>query len=400
MGSDLSAFARSDADGESTLNLMVDGLQCGACVWLIESVLSRQAGVTWARLNMTTRRLVLKWRTAEANARDLVAAVSALGYRLVPYDAHLLGEADERRDKALLRAMSVAGFAAGNIMLLSVSIWSGHSEGMATATRDLLHWLSALIALPTIAYAGRPFFASALSALKARRTNMDVPISLALILAPGMSLVQTLNSAEHAYFDSAVTLLFFLLVGRYLDTRARGKARSAATELLMLTGTAVTVLDASGAQRALPSDKLRPRHQPHQRGIPARAGQAGRSRLRRHHEPDGAAAPGGDRGGRSDPARGNRPHDGGGRAGPQPLRCPRRSRRPSLFTGRACHGGDDLYRLDGADGRPLAACPAKFHRRPHHHLPLRAGAGGAGGAGRRQRPASAPWHIAQIGHGP
>jgi Cu2+-exporting ATPase len=258
MSSDLSAFARSDTKGESTLNLMVDGLQCGACVWLIESVLSRQPGVTWARLNMTTRRLVLKWRTAEATAKELVGAVCALGYRLVPYDAHLLGEADERRDKALLRAMSVAGFAAGNIMLLSVSIWAGHSEGMATATRDLLHWVSALIALPTIAFAGRPFFASALSALKARRTNMDVPISLALILAPGMSLVQTLNSDEHAYFDSAVTLLFFLLVGRYLDARARGKARSAATELLMLTGTAVTVIDASGVQRVLPSDQLRP----------------------------------------------------------------------------------------------------------------------------------------------
>ena len=113
--------------------------------------------------------------------------------------------------------MAVAGFSAGNVMLLSVSIWAGHSQGMGPATRDLLHWFSALIALPAIAYAGRPFFRSAWRALKSRRTNMDVPISIGVTLATGMSLAETIRGAEHAYFDSAITLLFFLLIGRYLD---------------------------------------------------------------------------------------------------------------------------------------------------------------------------------------
>ena len=255
---DPSAFAQPGADGESTLHLMVDGLQCAACVWLIESVLSRQPGVTEARLSMTTRRLVLKWSTAAADPKDLLATVAALGYRLVPYNAQALGEADETREKALLRAMSVAGFAAGNVMLLSVSIWAGNDEGMGAATRDLLHWISALIALPAIAYAGRPFFIPALTALRSGRTNMDVPISVALILAPATSLVQTLASAEHAYFDSAVTLLFFLLIGRYLDCRARGRARSAATELLALRGSAVTILGADGQPRVVPPSDLQP----------------------------------------------------------------------------------------------------------------------------------------------
>src|SRR5690606_23042732 len=121
-------------------------------------------------------------------------------------------EADETRE--LLRALAVAGFAAGNVMLLSVSVWSGLAEDMGPATRALMHWVSALIALPAVAYAGRPFFRSALAALRSARTNMDVPVSLGVILAAGMSLSETLRGGEHVYFDASITLLFFLLIGQ------------------------------------------------------------------------------------------------------------------------------------------------------------------------------------------
>ncbi len=259
---DYEAYVRAGDDGLQSLNLMVDGLHCAACVWLIESVLSRQPGVVSARVNMTTRRLALKWRpgdeTGEATGESLAATVTGLGYKLMPYDPAVIGRESDRREKELLRAMAVAGFAAGNVMLLSVSVWAGHYQGMGPATRDLLHWISALIALPAIAYAGVPFFRSALAVLRFGRTNMDVPISLAVILAAGMSLHQTAAGAEHAYFDSAVALLFFLLVGRYLDVRARGRARSAAEHLLTLGATAITVLDPSGAKRLLPSSQVKP----------------------------------------------------------------------------------------------------------------------------------------------
>jgi Cu2+-exporting ATPase len=252
---DHSAYVRHEAGDIATLHLMVEGLHCAACVWLIESVLGRQRGVVKARLSMTTRRLVLAWREGQADPNDLVASVTRLGYRLVPYDPALLGLDADRRDKALLRAMAVAGFAAGNVMLLSVSIWAGYGGDMPPATRDLFHWISALIVLPAVAYAGRPFFASALAVLKARRTNMDVPISLAVILTPAISLVETFRGGEHAYFDSSITLLFFLLVGRYLDSRARGRARSAAEQLVALGGAAVTVVEADGTTRSiLPRD--------------------------------------------------------------------------------------------------------------------------------------------------
>ena len=151
-------------------------------------------------------------------------------------------EEDRREEKELLRSMAVAGFAAANVMLLSVSVWAGYFEDMGPATRSMLHWFSALIACPAIVYAGRPFFRSAWSALQHRRTNMDVPISLAVVTAGAMSLHETIVGGIHTYFDSAVTLLFFLLVGRFLDRRARGRARSAGTRLLALRASSVTTL--------------------------------------------------------------------------------------------------------------------------------------------------------------
>ncbi|HYN39904.1 MAG TPA: heavy metal translocating P-type ATPase metal-binding domain-containing protein, partial [Rhodospirillales bacterium] len=255
---DFAAWQRDEGDGAAAISLLVEGLHCAACVWLIEAVLARQPGVVAARINMTTRRLQLRWRMAETSAERLVHTVGRLGYRLVPYDPACLEAGSVQEEKVLLRAMAVAGFAAGNVMLLSVSIWAGHAEGMGAGTRTWFHWLSALIALPAIAYAGRPFFRAAWGALRARRVTMDVPISVGVLLAAGMSLQQTIAGAEHAYFDAAIGLLFFLLIGRYLDRRARGRARSSAEQLLALAARAVTVVDADGVRRVLPPGRVLP----------------------------------------------------------------------------------------------------------------------------------------------
>jgi P-type Cu2+ transporter len=255
---DFSAYVRQEADGTCVLHLMVGGLHCAACVWLIENVLSRSPGVVSARLNMTTRRLIVKWRPGETHAGDLARSVAALGYRVAPYDPALLTADSTERERSLLRAMAVAGFAAANVMLMSVSVWSGDALDMGPGARGLLHWVSALIALPATAYAGRHFFRSALAVLRRGHANMDVPISLALVLTAGMSLAETVRGSEHVYFDSVLTLLFFLLIGRYLDLRARGRARSVGEHLLALAASAVTVIDASGARRLVPPAQVEP----------------------------------------------------------------------------------------------------------------------------------------------
>lgn len=257
-GFDYARYVTVDAARNvSTLHLMVEGMQCAACVWLIESVLAREPNVIEGRVNMTTRRLRLRWHGAPESAAALVHKITALGFRLVPYDARKLATQRGEAERALLRAMAVAGFAAGNVMLLSISVWSGFGE-MGFATRDLMHWLSALIAMPAIAYAGQPFFRSAFSALRARRANMDVPISVGILLAVAMSLMQTIQSQPDAYFDSAVTLVFFLLIGRYLDLRARGMARGAAEQLVALGAAEVRVVRADGILESRQADAVKP----------------------------------------------------------------------------------------------------------------------------------------------
>jgi len=258
---DLARHIVTKPDGTKELTLAVDGLQCGACVWLIESVLAKEQNVLAGRVNMTTRRLRLSWQGSDQDADRLVGRIEALGYRLVPFDMSALAAMQDRTGRMLLRSLAIAGFAAGNVMLISIGIWAGQSGaigdgGIGPATVSLLHWISALVAMPAIAYAGRPFFASALAALRQRRTNMDVPISLGVLLVTGMSLTETIAGGAHTYFDSAITLLFFLLVGRVLDHRARGQARATAEQLLALRTTDVAVIQPDGTIRRVGQEQV------------------------------------------------------------------------------------------------------------------------------------------------
>ena len=240
------------------LSLAVDGLQCGACVWLIESALAREPALTSARVNMTTRRLRLAWDGAPGQAERFVATVERLGYRLIPFNAAALDAARDRTGAQLVRALAVAGFAASNVMLASIAVWAGLVQGMGPATRELMHWVSALVAMPAIAYAGIPFFRSAWGALRQGRTNMDVPITVGVTLVTAMSLVETIRGEDHAYFDSAVSLVFFLLIGRVLDHFARGKARAAAEQLVTLRSSDVAVLQPDGTALRKPPETVAP----------------------------------------------------------------------------------------------------------------------------------------------
>lgn len=226
---------------EHALNLLVEGVHCANCIAKIERTLGGREEVSEARVNFSTRRLYVRWRGAADTAREIVDTVEGLGYGAIPFDPEILASQGSEESKTLLRAMGIAGFAAANVMLLSISVWAGLWSDMDASTRDFLHWLSALIALPAIAYSGRPFFRSALAALRGGRTNMDVPISLAVILAAVVSLVETIGGGVHTYFDASITLLFFLLVGRYLDLRARAEARRSAERLLLLRATSALV---------------------------------------------------------------------------------------------------------------------------------------------------------------
>ena len=231
---DLTHFIEPLAGGLARMDLAVDGITCPACMAKIEADLAQVPNVTRARLNLTNRRLALEWKAGALDPAQVIDRLAALGFKAYPFSPNRAEADDAREARFLMRCLAVAAFATMNIMLLSVSVWSGNVSDITPEQRDFFHWLSALIALPAAAYAGQPFFRSAMRALMARSVNMDVPITLGVILALGMSVVETLGHAEHAYFDSAVMLLTFLLIGRFLDQNMRRRTRAVASNLAAL----------------------------------------------------------------------------------------------------------------------------------------------------------------------
>jgi Cu2+-exporting ATPase len=218
------------AEGSANVQIALPGVHCAACISTVERGLAGTPGVRSARVNLTLKRVSIETEPG-TQIDDLIARIEGLGYEAHELDSAVLASTEiDRKGRDLLMRLAVAFFANMNVMLLSVAVWSG-ADGV---TRDMFHWLSAMIAIPTIAFSGRPFFESAWSALRVRRLNMDVPISLAMILAVGSSIWETSLSGKHAYFDAAIMLTFFLLLGRYLDYRTRAAARSAAQELTAL----------------------------------------------------------------------------------------------------------------------------------------------------------------------
>ncbi len=231
---DLSLYAKPESDGTVGMDVAVEGIACGACIARIETAVKRLPGVTEARVNFTNRRLHVAWSEALTEPSQILKTLEANGYRGHPFVAQRAEQEEAAEARRLTRCLAVAGFAAMNVMLLSVSVWSGNVTDITPETRDFFHWTSALIALPAAAYAGRPFFTSAWQALKAGTLNMNVPISLGVILALGMSVIETANHAKDAYYDSALMLLFFLLAGRTLDHAMRRKTRAIAGNLAAL----------------------------------------------------------------------------------------------------------------------------------------------------------------------
>ncbi|MEH6720479.1 MAG: heavy metal translocating P-type ATPase [Aurantimonas endophytica] len=251
---ELAHAGRLQDDGTVQYVFAVPDISCGRCISTIETALASLEGVVSARVNLTMRRVTVVLDKVDRPALIVPETLERIGYRATSIDLGDLDVLGQQRESAqLLKALAVAGFAAANIMLLSVSVWSGADA----ATRDLFHLVSALIAVPTIAYSGQVFFRSAFAALRGGRMNMDVPISLGVLLALAMSLAESLTGGEEAYFDAAVTLLFFLLIGRFLDQRMRERARSAVTGLARLAAKGVTVVEGD-ALRYVPLDEVRP----------------------------------------------------------------------------------------------------------------------------------------------
>jgi Cu2+-exporting ATPase len=237
---DYSHYVKDAGSGLSHIDLAVEGVSCAGCMSKIERGLSAMPDVTLARVNLTDRRVALEWKQGALDPNSFINRLAELGYKAYPFETESAEAAETEQSRFLLRCLGVAAFATMNVMMLSIPVWSGNGGDMIAEQRDFFHWLSALIALPAAAYAGQPFFRSAFTALRTGNVNMDVPISIGVILALSMSVIETVNHAEHTYFDAAIMLLTFLLVGRYLDQSMRRKTRAVAGNLAALKAETAT----------------------------------------------------------------------------------------------------------------------------------------------------------------
>ena len=208
----IAAFVREEA-GENRLDLLVDGAHCAACIRAIEGGLAADPAVSRARLNLGLRRLSIAFRGGAEHADALAARVEQLGYRVAPFDPGHLGRLEAEAGREWLRAMAIAGFAATNVMMLSLAVWAGQVQDMTPNTQYFLQWSAAIVTVPAVLLAGRPFFRSAMAILRRGRTNIDVPIALGLIMTLAISLAELLRQGRDVYFDSAASLLFVLLIG-------------------------------------------------------------------------------------------------------------------------------------------------------------------------------------------
>lgn len=250
---DLSAFVTHDDTDQGRVELLVTGARCAACMSKIERVAGAAPGVASARFNLTTGKLAVRFAGRDGDPGLIIEALDREGYPSTPFDPGKAEAAHDKEGRMLALALGVAAFGAGNAMMFTVPVWAGFfGQELDPSTRQLMYWFAAAVATPCALFAGVPFFRSAWASLSKGKANMDVPISIGVILTLIVSFSETLQQGPHAYFDAAVTLLFLLLIGRYMDHKLRAKARSAARDLLALQAPVATRLLADGGEQIVP----------------------------------------------------------------------------------------------------------------------------------------------------
>lgn len=228
-------------DDIRSIHLLVEGIHCAACVWLIEHSLAKQQGVVSAEVNLTSKRLRLKWDNRLTTLSTLLQALGRIGYAAIPFDPDTAEGALARRHRSLLYRMAFAGFAMMNMLWISIALYSGADQG---EFKNWFHWISFLIATPTLLYAGYPFLRNALLGLRRRYLTMDLPIAIGAVTTYGYSTYVTITGSTigHVYFDTVVNFLFVILVGRYLEAISKREALSATSRLLELQPKLATVM--------------------------------------------------------------------------------------------------------------------------------------------------------------
>ncbi len=259
--------------------LMVDGIHCGSCIWLIETALERMKGILFARINLSTRRLKIIWQDTitpdlaivsdfrlnnsisedGVTIEEITSTIKKLGYRPLPYIANQQEDQRKEYQRYLLKCLAIAGFVWGQNMMITMAIWSGNwTNDFGDYTRYLLNIFALMITIPGICYSAMPFFRSALQAVKHGHSNMDVPISVSIIVILILSAQEMMRNTVMTYYEAASSLVFALLAGRYLEYKVRNKALQYARSMILSQPSFVYIVENNGHITLISAKKVQP----------------------------------------------------------------------------------------------------------------------------------------------
>ncbi len=246
----------TDLGEQREIDLLVEGIHCAACVWLIERGMAQLPGVTSANVNLSGRRLHLRWDNTKVKLSRIMAKLGEIGYAAVPFDPDAAEGRLKRQNRAFLFRIAFAAFAMMNMLWISIALYTGADEG---EFRTLFYWVGMVLATPTLLYSGFPFLKGAWTGIRRAHLTMDVPIAIGASATYLYSSYSTLfNPLQgHVYFDTVVNLIFVLLVGRFLESTSKRHAVAATQRLMDLQPKVATLLE-DGAERVVPVRALKP----------------------------------------------------------------------------------------------------------------------------------------------
>jgi len=228
--------SQDDAQGKSYKEaiLTIDGISCAACAWLIEMQLDKLKGLEKINVNASSQRATVKWQDSEIKLSDILLAIENIGYQALPFKANEAELINKKQSKAFIKRLGISGILMMQIMMIAFGLYFGAFSDMAEHNKVYLRWVSFILAIPIIFYGAQPFYIGAVKAIKAKRLSMDVPVSIAIILAFSASAWATVTQQGEVYFESVSMFTFLLLIGKFLEFRARSRAAQVSANLLKL----------------------------------------------------------------------------------------------------------------------------------------------------------------------
>jgi Cu2+-exporting ATPase len=250
-------YCRVLPSGLATVELYLEGVHCAACVWLVEKLTVVVDGVAEVRLDLGRSLATVTWKPDTTHLSEVARFLDSIGYAPHPFRGVEARDMARREERALLIRIAVAGAIAGNVMLIAFALYGGHFHGIAEEFRSFFRWVSLALAVPSVTWCATVFYRGAWGALKTRALHMDLPIAIGILAGFIQGAINTVRGAGEIYFDSVTALIFFLLVGRFLQRRQQLKAASSTELLFSLAPTMARLVDSEGV-REVPLEALTP----------------------------------------------------------------------------------------------------------------------------------------------